>query len=96
MSVLLSPDSRIARGSDLVTVRLDDEAMLMSKATGRYYTLDAVGQTIWNRLDEPRTVSYLCEQVAKEFDVTLEQCSDDVLVFVSELLTDDLVSVVSA
>jgi hypothetical protein len=81
------------RNQDQVSAEVEGEVMMMSLERGNYYSLDAVGSQIWNRIEEPIRVSALCDALMEVFDVDRAQCQRDVLAFLTELAGDRLVEV---
>jgi hypothetical protein len=79
------------RAQDVLTAEIDDELAMMSMQSGTYVNLDAIGKRIWTLLETPITVAALCQQLVQEFDVPLETCEQDVLAFLEELHTQQVI-----
>lgn len=77
-------DTTITQAKDLLSADLDDEIVMMSIERGAYYGLDSIGSHIWTLLEEPISVSDLCEILLSRFDVEPETCQQDVLAFLDE------------
>lgn len=56
---------------------LDNETVHLNIETGKYYYLNEIGSAIWRLLDTPKSVDEVVACLAKEYDVTLEQCQAD-------------------
>lgn len=92
----IGPDTVVTRSEELVSSDLDGETVLMSVQNGKYYGLDEIGSRIWSLIEQPRSVSELCDILLGEFDVEREQCERDVFAFLNKLAEDDLMKVVDA
>ena len=68
---------------------------MMSIENGEYYGLDEIGSRIWTLLEEPKKVSELCDILLEEFEVEREQCEEEVLAFLNEMASDDLIHIVA-
>lgn len=87
-------ESRLARNEDLVSGRIDDEFIMMSIETGKYYQLNLTASRIWELLDTPQTAGELCDSLRSGFKVSPEVCQKEVLDFVSRLVAREIVQVV--
>jgi hypothetical protein len=74
---------------------MDGELVMMGQEQGEYYGLRDVAATLWQHLEQARSLDELCTLVAEEYDVTAEACRDDVRVFLDQLRAKDLVEVVA-
>jgi len=86
----------IKRSSELVSSNMDGETVMMSIDNGEYYGLDPIGSRIWELLENPIEVNALLETLLEEFDVTKEQCLDDTLEFLNQLLEKKLLLIISS
>lgn len=79
------------RKPGLHAVEMDGELVMMGQDQGEYYGLRDVAASIWQHLEEPRTVDQLCALVADEYAVTADACRDDVRAFLDELAGKNLI-----
>jgi hypothetical protein len=79
------------RAKGNVSTELDGETVILDITSGVYSGLDVVGTTIWKLLENPTTVVQLREQLLQEYDVSLEQCTTDLLAFLQRLADNDLI-----
>ncbi len=86
-------DTVVTPSEELVSSDLDGETVMMSIENGQYYGLDEIGSRVWALIEEPRSVSELCDVLVEEYEVAREQCEQDVLAFLNELAEDNLVKV---
>lgn len=66
-------------------------AVLLRLDGGMYYTLNGVGERVWDLCDGTRTVPELASAVAEEFDAPAERIAADVTELVEELAAEGLV-----
>jgi hypothetical protein len=85
-------DRLIRRAKDAISTELDGETVILNIETGIYSGLDQVGTTIWNTLAEPATFVNLKERIMADYEVSEQRCSDDLSVFLDELLKNRLIT----
>ncbi|MEJ2079061.1 MAG: lasso peptide biosynthesis PqqD family chaperone [Acidobacteriota bacterium] len=81
----ISAQTRVVRSQEFVAADMDDDLVMMSLENNNYYSLDAIGKTIWALLEEPVLVSDLIDRLTQDFEVNRGRCLDDVLAFLDEL-----------
>jgi hypothetical protein len=89
---MVNLDTTIVRNTDLMAVPMDGDLVMMSISQGTYYGINPVGGRIWTLLEQPASVASLCNTIVSEFEVTKEQCQQDVLQFVEQMLKAGVVS----
>ena len=80
---------------DQVSCTLQDEAVVLHLGKGVYYGLNPVGATVWNALQEPKTIEQLVHIVTTEYQVQASQCESDLLELFARLQEAGLVEVVA-
>lgn len=85
-------DRLIRRAKDAISTELDGETVILNIETGIYSGLDQVGTTIWNTLAEPATFVNLKKRIMADYEVSEQRCSDDLSVFLDELLKNRLIT----
>jgi hypothetical protein len=95
MSGVLTPDAVIVATKEQVSCDLGNEAAILGMKNSVYYGLNPVGAAIWRLLQQPRSVSELCDAVTSEYDVSTEQAEDDILNLARQLMSEGLVELVS-
>ncbi|HEX9887724.1 MAG TPA: lasso peptide biosynthesis PqqD family chaperone [Longimicrobiales bacterium] len=85
-----------SRSPDQVFAELDGQVVMMSVRNGAYYSLDHMGSRIWDRIEEPVSVSTLCGEIVQEYDVTPEEARDDIVTFLRGLEAEGLVRLTDA
>jgi len=91
--VAISMKSRVIRSSDPIAEPVDDELVMADIDSGKYYGLNDIATAIWQNLEKRITVEDLCKRLCESYEVTPEQCSKEVLAFLNELETRNLIVV---
>ena len=89
----LSLNSIVKVTRDQASCELVGEAVILDLKTGVYYGVDSVGARIWTLLQENKTVSAIRDALMNEYDVTPDQCTHDLLVFLELLKKSELVEI---
>ena len=71
---------------------VDDETVLMNLDDGKFSSLSAVGQRIWQLIDGKAPVSQICEALTDEFDVDAKACESETLAFLGNLQERGLIA----
>ncbi len=91
----LTLDSKVARLPDLIFTEVDNDLVILSIANSKYYGAESVGRRIWQLIEQPITVTEICDALLNEFDTDRASCERDVLTFLDQLLTEKLIDVQS-
>ena len=86
-------DTYIKRNNEVFASQIDDEVVMMNIQSGKYYGMDTIGSRIWELINEKIQVQQVIDQLIEEYDVSAEQCQNDVLEFLDELNQNKLVEV---
>lgn len=92
---MISLNTQVKASNDQVSCDLAGEAAILDLKNGVYYGLDPVGARIWELIQQPTEVSCVVSQLLDEYDVDREECSQDAIALLSELLERDLIEVCS-
>ena len=91
----LSQTSIISADKNHLATELNGETVILSFATGSYFGLDEVGSVIWKAIQQPTSISQICEAVMSEYDVPQEECYADIVDIIQELVAHQLATVAS-
>ena len=89
----LEPTSFVVRVKEILSAEVENEVVLMSIDKGTYYGLNPVGARVWSLLGKPVPVHEMCEKIVEEFEVTLEQCQEEVLGLLKDLQEQGLIRI---
>jgi len=88
---------KVYRKSPDVVVRKIAGELLLVPVRGKIadmqkiFTLNPVGELIWQELDAQRNLDDIRDRVVSEFDVTMETAMSDIEEFITELLQANLI-----
>ena len=78
---------------EVAEAKIDDKAVLLHIEHGKYYNFNSTSTDIWDWIQSPRKVQELCNLVADKYDCTEEQCYPDILAFLNELVSLNMLKV---
>ena len=87
----LSLNSTVTQNKETLSSEIDDELVLLSIINSKYYGMDSVGSRIWSLLAKPIMISDMIAALTKEYDISIEECEKDVLSFLNDLQSEDLI-----
>jgi hypothetical protein len=96
MQRAIGADTLIRRSEELVASDLEGETVMMSVRSGMYYGLDSIGSRLWQLIEQPRSVSELCDILLQEYAVERAQCERDVIALLNEMHGEGIVDVLGA
>ena len=67
------------------------ETVILNLATNEYYSLDEISTFIWEKLESTPTIDEVVEHVMNKYDVSRDQCKQDVTLLFNELVSIDLI-----
>ncbi|AOY82355.1 PqqD family peptide modification chaperone [Moorena producens JHB] len=95
----MSLDCTISKSSIVVATQeqlssdLGGEAIILDMKSGVYYGLNTVGSSIWNLIQEPKTVDEIRDALLAEYEVEPEKCDRDLLALLQEFAAVGLIEV---
>ena len=93
MKKKITPNTYIKRNNEVFASQIDDEVVMMNIQSGKYYGIDTIGSRIWELINEKIQVQKVIDHLLEEYDVSEEQCKNDVLEFLDELNENKLVEI---
>lgn len=93
MATTISTDTMVVATPEQVSSDLAGESVILNLKTGMYFGLNEVGASIWNLLQQPRSVKEICDQILDQYEVESEQCEQDVLKLLHELVESELIEI---
>ena len=83
----------VVAAQDQVSNDLDGETVILDMKTGHYYGLDDIGTEIWEMVQSPRTVSEIIDVILDNYDVSPEQCEEDVISLLQNMVDEDILEI---
>ena len=90
----MTADTILVRDGEPASVHFDNDVVLLSIASGAYFSLNAAGSQIWSMLVRPCQVEEIFAAFAEEYDIDRDTMTKDVTNFLDALLERRLVRVV--
>lgn len=90
---MISLSSIIVAAKEQVSSKLDEETVILNTKSGVYYGLDSIGTSIWNLIDQPKSIGEIRDYLLSEYDVEPSECDRDLLEILQELRTVGLIEV---
>ncbi|MGF7119200.1 lasso peptide biosynthesis PqqD family chaperone [Methanobacterium oryzae] len=87
----LQLESIITTNKNVVSCDLEGEVAMLNMDDGVYYGLNPVGATVWNLIQEPKSVKEVLDKLLEEYEVEEDQCKDDIFSLLNELLDNKLI-----
>lgn len=87
-------ESEIRVGEDVLFNGIEEEGVLLNLKTGTYYGMDKVGTRMFSLLSQHGQVGLAYQELLKEYDTTEDQLWQDLLNFINELASHELLQVV--
>jgi hypothetical protein len=93
---MLDLSTMVKKSASQVSCVLDGEIAILNLDRAVYFGLKDVGAHIWQALQEPKSVSQICDDVMAEFDVAADACRADISRFLLSMRDAGLVELVPA
>jgi hypothetical protein len=81
----------ISRNPSVVTSEADGELLMMNIEQSRYFTLNALGRDIWQRIQAECSFSALVDALALDYFASRATISDDVAQFINKMAADNVI-----
>src|SRR4030042_788512 len=89
----IRPDAILRRKQDQLSSEIDGEVVMLSIENSEYYGMDKVGSHIWQLIEKPISLKQLIGILLDEYEVAEEQCKEDTVNFIEQLMEKELVEV---
>jgi len=87
---MIGPASRLRRKDRVLVQRAAGTLVLLDLDGGEYFALDEVSARVWELCDGDHAVGAIAETIGTEYDAPVEAIYGDVLVFLEEMLDENL------
>ena len=67
--------------------------MILHLGSGTYYGLNAVGSTVWDLIQEARTIAEIHDRLLQQYEVDAGECERDLLNVLDDLSKASLVEI---
>lgn len=77
--------------TEVIDRAVEDETLVIHLPSGNYFSLNAIGTQVWEKIDGKRTVRELADLISAEYDAEPERIQEDVLKLIDDLVSEGLV-----
>jgi len=81
------------KSDDIVFQSMPPDTVLLNLETGFYFSTNRLGAAVWEHCDGESDISSIIQKLHLQFDVSLEQLTEDVHAFIHQLLSEGLLKV---
>lgn len=89
----LDLSSVIVQNEGHIAANMDGEKVMMNVKTSKYYNLGEIGGSIWDLTTAPIKISEVINRLTAEYDVSREQCEEQVITFLKNLQKEGLIQI---
>lgn len=87
----LDLNQHVSRNPEVAFTQIDDDLVMMDPNDSLFYGVNAMGNKIWSLLAfKTLSLSDICELIQRDYDVSEEQCVEDVKRFVEEMVEQNM------
>ena len=90
---MLTVNSSVVATKQQLSSDLSGESVILNLKSGTYFGLNTVGASIWNLIQQPKTIREIQDALLDEYDVEIEQCHHDLLAILQQLKAEGLIEV---
>jgi hypothetical protein len=90
---MITKASLISKKHGFLASEMDDGLAMMSIENSAYYAMDKIGKSIWQAFEEPTTIHDICSVLCAKYEVSEEQCLEDVIHYIEQLNKSGLISI---
>ena len=83
---VLTLATTISRAPSMIATDVEDSIVMLDVELGRYLELNVVASSIWLLLESPCTITQIRDGLLAQFDVSPEQCEQQLLRFLSDMV----------
>lgn len=80
--------------TDQISTRLHEDTVILHNQSSTYFSLDTVGSTIWEQLQQPCSFQDVLNVIVDTYDVTKTQAETDLKELLQDMIAAGLVDVI--
>lgn len=93
MIQLITLEDKIVQAEGNLVSNMDQDKVMMSIQSGKYYNLGAIGGRIWDLIEKPLSVQQLVDILTAEYEIGQSDCEEQVLGFLEQLRAEQLIKI---
>jgi hypothetical protein len=90
---MLNLNCVVQRDPDVIAAEADRDLVMVSIANGLYYGISDVARDIWEKIEQPRKISDLIDDLAGTYNIDRNTCEQETFSFLEDLRSEGLVKV---
>lgn len=87
----MARDFLVVRRSGLIEAEVDGALVCLHIDNGSCYGFNPTATRIWRAIDDPKHLSEICSALMTEFKVSREECEEQVLALLENMMGEGLV-----
>ncbi|MEF3308989.1 lasso peptide biosynthesis PqqD family chaperone [Paenibacillus sp. GYB004] len=87
----LELDQVVMQSDGFLASNMNDEKVMMSVESGKYYNLGSIGGRIWELIESPTSVRQVVTSLREEYEIDQDACERQVLSFLQTMLAEKLI-----
>lgn len=91
--IKITKKALVSQKSGNIVSDMDGEKVMLSIQSGKYFNLGEVGGEIWGLIREPISICNLVKSIQSQYDVTQDECEQQVTAFLNQLIEEEIVIV---
>lgn len=84
----------VSQTSGHIVSDMNGEKVMLSVQNGKYYNLGVIGGDIWEYIQEPITIENLVNKLLRKYEVSQQECQEQVESFLKTLNKEGLIKIV--
>jgi hypothetical protein len=85
----------LVKNEDIVWRNLEGEAVLLNPHTGKYFGMNSVGCSFWEKVDGKNTLTEIINYLLEEYEVTRSVLEKDLTELIDAMLKNNIISIVN-
>ena len=90
---MISINTVVSHRKDIDSTDLNGDIVMMDLEKGKYFSLNSVGSRIWELIEEPIEINKVVDSLLEEYEISRNECEDNVLEFLEKLNTAQIISI---
>ena len=88
---MINASTVFKKAASPVSCQMNDEVAILDLDRSLYFGLEGAAVQIWTALDQPRSVSELCDGIVAAFEVSRAACEADTIQLLTDLQREGLI-----
>ena len=81
------------KNEEIVWRNLEGEAVLLNPHTGKYFGMNSVGCSFWEKIDGQNTVDEIIDHLLEKYEVTRSVLEKDLYELIDAMLKNNIISI---